>query len=79
MKKEIARLKEAHLGMAQFLETKSLLKMIKNAFYFTLKGLFVLIISKILSLFFVHEEKQVHQKDKINFEIDDIATWLTNS
>ena len=60
MKKEITRLKGAHLGMAQFLETKSLLKIIKNAFYFTLKGLFVLIISKILSLFFVHEENQVH-------------------
>ena len=52
MKKEITRYKGAHLGMAQFLEPKSLLKMIKNAFYFTLKG--------VLSLLFVHEEKQVH-------------------
>ena len=52
MNKEITRLKGAHLGMAQFLEPKGLLKMIKNAFYFTLKG--------VLSLLFVHEEKQVH-------------------
>ena len=47
--KEITRLKGAFSGLRQFLETKSLLKMLKIAFHFTLKALFVLKISKILS------------------------------
>ena len=42
MKKEITRLKGAHLGMAQFLEPKGLLKMIKNLFH--LKRCFVFIV-----------------------------------
>ena len=37
-----------------FLATKSSLKMIKNAFYFTLKALFVLKIFKFLPLLFGH-------------------------
>ena len=36
-------------GLRQFLATENPLKMIKNAFYFTLKSLFVLKIFKILS------------------------------
>ena len=35
--KEITRLKEAFSGLREFLETKSLLKMMKIAFLFTLK------------------------------------------
>ena len=41
----------------------------KNAFYFTLKGLFVLKIFKFLSSFFGHVEKQLNKKGKINFKI----------
>ena len=41
-------LKGELLGLGQFLATKSLLKMMKNDFYFTLKALFVL---KILNFF----------------------------
>ena len=44
-------------GPRQFLITESLLKMIKNAFYFTLKALFVLKIFKLLSRLFGHMEK----------------------
>ena len=43
--------------------------MMKNAFYFTLKTLFVLKIFKILSQFSDHVEKQLEKKDKINFKI----------
>ena len=41
--------KDALSGFRQFLETESSLKMVKNAFYFTLKALFVLKIFIFLS------------------------------
>ena len=41
-------------GLGQFWATESPLKMIKNAFYFTLKALFVLKIFKFLFLLFGH-------------------------
>ena len=42
--------------------------MMKNAFYFTLKALFVLKIFKFLSSSFGHVEKWLDQKDKVNFK-----------
>ena len=45
--------------LRQFLATVSPLKTIKNAFYFTLKALFVLKIVKFLSLLFGHVEKRL--------------------
>ena len=45
-------LKGAPSGLRKFLANKSLLKMMRNVFYFTLKGLFVLKIFKFLSWFF---------------------------
>ena len=45
----IGYLKGALSGLRQFLATESPLKMMKNAFYFTLKALFVLKIFKFLS------------------------------
>ena len=51
--------------------------MMKNAFYFILKALLVLKIFKFLPGISVHVEKQLDQKDKINFKIYDITTWLT--
>ena len=51
----------------------------KNAFYFTLKGLFVLKIFKFLSSFFGHVEKQLNKRGKINFKIYDVTAWLTNN
>ena len=44
-------------GLRQFLATESRLEMMENAFYFTSKALFVLKISKFLSLLFVHVSK----------------------
>ena len=43
------KLKDALSGLRQSLATESPLKMMKNAFYFTLKALFVLKIFKFLS------------------------------
>ena len=51
------RLKGALSGLIQVLATESPLKMMKNAFYFTFKTLFVLKIFKSLSSFFNHAEK----------------------
>ena len=50
-------LKEALEGLRQFLITENLLKMMKNAFYSTLKILFVLKIFKFLPWLFGHVEK----------------------
>ena len=49
-------------------------KMMKNAFYFTLKALFVLKIFKHLSSLFVQREKPLEEKDKINSKIYDVST-----
>ena len=48
----------------------------KNAFYFTLKALFVFKILK--SLDFGHVEKRLDWKDKVNFKLYDVTAWLTN-
>ena len=59
--------------------------MMKNAFYFFLNVLFVLKILKFelwsfLPLdFLVIESKRLDQKDKVNFKIFDVTTWLTNN
>ena len=42
-------IKDAHSSLRQFLATESPLKMMKNAFYFTLKAPLVLKIFKLLS------------------------------
>ena len=41
----------------------------KNAFYFTLKALFVLKISKFMSGLFGYVEERLDKKDKVNFKI----------
>ena len=51
----------------------------KNAFYFILKVLLVLKISKFLSWLFGHVQKWLDQKDKVYFEIYDVAAWLTDN
>ena len=51
----------------------------KNAFYFTLKALFVLNIFKFLLWHFYHVEKRLDWKDKVNFMIYDISTWEKNN
>ena len=53
--------------------------MMKNAFYFTSKALFVLKILKFLSWLFRHVAKGFDQKDKINFKFYDVTAWLANN
>ena len=67
-------IKGALSSLRQFLATDSPLKMMKNAFYFTLKALLVLKIFKLLSSIFGHVEKRVDWKDKVNFKVDDVTT-----
>ena len=55
------------------------LKMIKHAFHFILKALFILKIFKFLSWLFDHVEKTTWLEWKVNFKIHDITTWLTNN
>ena len=54
---------------------KSPLNMMKKPFHFNLKVLFVLEIFRFLSWLFV--EKMLDQKDKVNFKIYGVTTWLT--
>ena len=58
---------------------RSSLKIIKNAFYFTLKALFVLNIFQFLSRLFDHVEKQLDKKNKVEFKISDVTTWLASN
>ena len=48
----------------------------KNDYYFKLRALLVLNIFKFLSLLFGDVEKQPDQKDKVNFKIYDVTTWV---
>ena len=66
-------------GLRQFLVTESPLKMMKNAFYFTSKALFLLKIFKLLSWLFGQVAKQLYRKDKVYFKFYDVTAWLTNS
>ena len=49
----------------------------KNTFYYNLKALFVPKMFKFLYSLFGNVEKQLDQKDQINFRIYDVRTWLT--
>ena len=53
--------------------------MMKNAFYFNLKALFILKIFKFLSSPFGHVSKQLDSKDKVNFKFYDVTNWLTDN
>ena len=53
--------------------------MIKNAFYFTLRVLFVLQIFKFLPWLFGHVEKTARLEDKVIFKIHDVTAWLANN
>ena len=51
--------------------------MMKNAFYFTLKALFVHKIFKCLSRLFGYVEKRLDWKHQVNFKIYNVTTRLT--
>ena len=72
-------LKDTLSGLRQFSPTESPLKMRKNAFYFTLKTLFVQKIFKFLSWCFDHAQRQLDYKHQVNLTIYYIATWETNN
>ena len=56
-------------SIQQFLKAvESPLKMMKNAYYFTSKALFVLKIFKSLSWLFGYASKRLDKKDKVNFK-----------
>ena len=52
--------------------------MMKNAFYFMLKALFVLEIFTFLSWHFGCVERRFDEKAKVNLKIDDVRHWTTN-
>ena len=65
--------------LRQFLATESPLKMIKNTFDFTSKGVFILKIFKFLFWLFGHVAKQLDKKDKINFKFCNFTAWFKNN
>ena len=65
--------------MEQFSAAESPLKMMKNAFYFRSKALFVLKIFKFLSWISGHVVKRLDKKDKSNFKFYDVATVTTEN
>ena len=71
--------KGALSGVRQFVAAGNPLKMMKNAFNFTLKALFVLKIFRFLSRLFGQLPKQLDKKGKINFKFYDVTAWLTNN
>ena len=71
-------LKGALFCLRQFLATENPLEMMKNAFSFTLKALFVFKILKFLSRLVGHVEKELDYKDKANSKIYDLKIWKTN-
>ena len=71
--------KGASSSLRQFLANESPLKVTKNAFYFTLKALFVLKIFMFLSWIFGQVYKRLDQKDKVNFKVFNVTTCLTNN
>ena len=63
--------------LRQLLTTKRCLKLMKNNFYFSLKALFFFKIFKFLSRRFGRAEKRFDQKDRVDFKIYKVKTWLT--
>ena len=53
--------------------------MMKNAFYFNSKTIFVLKLFKFLSSLFGHVTTWVDKKDKVNFKFYKVTAWLANN
>ena len=53
-------------------------KIMKNAFYFIIKALFVLIFN-FFPWLFEHEEKTAWLERQVNFDIYDVTAWLTKN
>ena len=65
--------------LRQFLAAKSPLKMMKNAFYFMSKALFVLELSTFLSWIFGYVEKWLDKKVIVNFKIYNVLNYIRNN
>ena len=52
--------------------------MMKNAFYFMLKALFVLEIFTLLFHIFGYEEKRLDKKAMVDLKTYDVADWIMN-
>ena len=65
--------------LRQFLTNENPLKMMKNAFYFMLKALFVLGIIAFLSWLFGYAEKRLDMKTTVNFKTRDVTDWTTDN
>ena len=52
--------------------------MMKNAFYFMLKALFLIEIFTFLYCIFGKLEKRLDKKTMVNFKIHDVTDWITN-
>ena len=63
-------------GMKNISATESLLKMMKSAFYFTLKALFILTILQFTSSLFSHVEKWLDSKDYIDCRFYDVTARI---
>ena len=72
-------IKDAVSGLRKFLATESPLKMMRNAFCFTSKALFLLKTFRFLSWFFVDVTERRDKKDHVNFKFYDVNAWLTNN
>ena len=59
-----------------FWQPKVVDETIKNAFYFTLKSLFVLEIFQFLLWIFSHVGKWLDKKTKLNFKTYDVTQWI---
>ena len=77
--RELHSFEGPHMGVRQFLRNESCLKIMKNAFYFMLKALFVLEIFTFLSWLFGYVEKRLDKKAMVNFKIYDVKDWTTNN
>ena len=66
-------------GLRQFLATENPLRIMKNAFYFTLKAVSIINTFKFCSEFFDDVEKPFDKKTEVNFKLYDVTKWETNN
>ena len=72
-------LKDPLSGLGQFLTIEYSLKMIKNAFYFILKAIFILEIFTSFSWIFGYGKKRLDKKAMVIFKIYDVTDWTKNN
>ena len=71
--------KGALSSLRQFLATKSPIKMMKNAFCFTVKIIFDLEIFRLFFWILSHVGKLLQQRAKTNFKLYDVTNWIKSN